>query len=265
MLAASSSFESLLPAGTLVTDVDSNNGVRLGGADDAEGSESGVAAASGASGEASAAASDSSDVSASASGSAAPSISASASPAAGPKPVEDLSAFVMPGRPDREEATYLAGGDFLVSLARTGAVPSAASSDGSDSSQTSRQQHSSSSQDSASAEGTGSAENEDAQAAREAVLTYLTSAQWAQARQALGGVASANRGGPVGENATPVARMTSEILQSRTAVTRIDGSDLMPPEVGTGVLWTELLDYADGSKTAQQALVDVNRSWPSRN
>lgn len=95
------------------------------------------------------------------------------------------------------------------------------------------------------------------------MLSYLTSPQWAQARQALGGVASANRGGPVGENASPVARMTSEILQSRTAVIRIDGSDLMPPEVGTGTLWTELLAYAEGTKSASEALTEVEKAWPA--
>lgn len=283
MLAASSSFETQLPAGTLVTDAEGEGGVRVGAeaasgegaaavsasaGDSAEATASSAEAgpASGAASGPSGAASvpSSASATASASGSAAPSTSASTSPAAGPKPVEDLSAFVMPGRPDREEATYLAGGDFLVSLARTGAAPSAASSDGSDSLPTSRQQPSSSSQDSASAEGTGSAENEDAQAAREAVLTYLTSAQWAQARQALGGVASANRGGPVGENATPVARMTSEILQSRTTVMRIDGSDLMPPEVGTGTLWSELLAYAEGTKSASEALAEVEKARPAQ-
>lgn len=253
MLAASSSFETQLPAGTLVTDAEGEGGVRVG-ADAAFGKSAAAASASaGASAEATASAAVSGPAAGAASApmSASGTASASATHMAGPTPVTDLSAFVMPGQPGREEASYIAGGDFLVSLARTSAALSAASTAGF-------------SQEQGGAAPSESTSTDDAQAAREAVLSYLTSPQWAQARQALGGVASANRGGPVGENVTPVARMTSEILQSRTAVMRIDGSDLMPPEVGTGTLWTELLAYAEGTKSASEALAEVEKAWPAQ-
>lgn len=259
MLAASSSFETQLPAGTLVTDAEGEGGVRVGAdADSGEGAAAASASAE-ASADATARGAEAGPATGAASGpsgaasapsSASATASASAAPTAGPTPVTELSAFVMPGRPGREEASYIAGGDFLVSLARTSAALSAAS--------TGR-----SSQEQGGAAPSESSSTDDAQAAREAMLSYLTSPQWAQARQALGGVASANRGGPVGENASPVARMTSEILQSRTAVIRIDGSDLMPPEVGTGTLWTELLAYAEGTKSASEALTEVEKAWPA--
>ena len=45
--------------------------------------------------------------------------------------------------------------------------------------------------------------------------------------------------------ANPITRQAQEMLLSAT-VSRFDGSDLMPGEIGAGAFWSGVLDYISG-------------------
>ena len=186
MMHASSSFETHLPPGTLVTD---------GSSDPQD-----QATVPGAVASAPAEATD------------------PAEPAA--SPVSDISAFLLPSvdEGDSAEKPILAGGDYLVAL--------------------------------------------NVSEASTAVMTYLTSAEWAQERVLMGGVASANRGADVSSVSSPVARLASEILQSRQSVIRLDASDTMPSQVGTEALWVALTAWTRGELDSRQALEQADQAWP---
>ncbi|QPL06460.1 carbohydrate ABC transporter substrate-binding protein [Actinomyces respiraculi] len=146
-----------------------------------------------------------------------------------------VSTFLLPSVDDGERA-ILVGGDYLVSLAH------GRGSDGADG-----------------GDAAGSAPSE----ARTAVMSYLTSAQWAVERVSLGGVASANRGARGVSVSSPVAEAAFEILQSRQSVIRFDASDMMPSQVGTRVLWDALVGWAKGDADAARALRQAEEAWPA--
>ncbi|CAM2953946.1 ABC transporter substrate-binding protein [Actinomyces slackii] len=99
--------------------------------------------------------------------------------------------------------------------------------------------------------------------AQEAVLTYLSTDRWAQARVELGGVATANRGVDASTIPSAVARQATVTLQSRETTMRIDASDRMPVDVGTGALWKGLTQWLSGEVTAKEALGQAESAWPS--
>lgn len=43
---------------------------------------------------------------------------------------------------------------------------------------------------------------------------------------------------------------------------RFDGSDAMPPAVGSGSFWTQMVNYTDGSTSEDAALQAIDKSWP---
>ena len=57
-------------------------------------------------------------------------------------------------------------------------------------------------------------------------------------------------------------RAIAEILLNAETV-RFDASDLMPPEVGAGTFWSVMTDLASGSITLDQAVTEIDASWPS--
>lgn len=66
--------------------------------------------------------------------------------------------------------------------------------------------------------------------AAEAVMTYLTSAQWAQAYAAVGTGGTAHHGVKAARAGSPVAQQVSQILQSRQSVLRLEVADLATSE-----------------------------------
>lgn len=97
-----------------------------------------------------------------------------------------------------------------------------------------------------------------------AVMSYLTSSVWAQTRLSLGGVASANHGVDAAGASSPVAQEASRILQSRQSVVRIDASDMMPSAVGTQVMWGALTKWARGETSSVAALATAEAAWPKK-
>lgn len=54
----------------------------------------------------------------------------------------------------------------------------------------------------------------------------------------------------------------AEILSGADAF-RFDASDLMPPEVGVGTFWTEMVAWVNGEKELEDALQAIDESWPT--
>lgn len=99
----------------------------------------------------------------------------------------------------------------------------------------------------------------------QAFQAYLASDTWAndkaRATQA-GGWVSANTGLDVANLASPIDRLSAEILQDPDAIFRFDGSDLMPSAVGSGTFWKGMTDWIVGQGD-KETLDFIEQSWPS--
>lgn len=234
MLHASSSFETVLPPGTTVTDADGAHGVTVSaspteaasapggqpgdGSQPTSGSQPGDGEQPTSDGQPGDGGRTPSEGAADETRTAAP-----ASPAtATATPVRTggvVSAFLLPAvETDSTSNPVLVGGDYLVALKASDAAT--------------------------------------------AVMSYLTSPVWAQTRLSLGGVASANHGVDAAGASSPVAQEASRILQSRQSVVRIDASDMMPSAVGTQVMWGALTKWARGEASSVAALAAAEAAWP---
>lgn len=99
----------------------------------------------------------------------------------------------------------------------------------------------------------------------QAFQTYLSTDVWANEKAKAspnGGWVSANKGLDVNNLASPIDKLSGEILQNPDAVFRFDGSDMMPGEVGAGSFWKEMTNWITGEST-QDALDNIESSWPS--
>ncbi|MET8972166.1 ABC transporter substrate-binding protein [Streptomyces hydrogenans] len=92
---------------------------------------------------------------------------------------------------------------------------------------------------------------------------YLASADFANARMRKGPFVSANKGVDPANAATPVDRLSIQLLQDPRTQFRFDGSDLMPASVGAGTFWKGAVDWIGGASTRQVA-ASIERSWPGR-
>jgi len=106
--------------------------------------------------------------------------------------------------------------------------------------------------------------------ATEAVLEYMSTAAYAEARQnaqtalkggGLSGFLSAAKGQDMSIY-QPLEKSFIDILASADPV-RFDGSDLMPADVGAGTFWSEGTSFVNGDETAQQAADKIEASWPA--
>ena len=59
----------------------------------------------------------------------------------------------------------------------------------------------------------------------------------------------------------PVTRGVAETIRNATTF-RFDGSDMMPGAVGAGTFWKYMTEYVSGSITRQEALQQIDASWP---
>ncbi|NYF08871.1 alpha-glucoside transport system substrate-binding protein [Leifsonia sp. AK011] len=94
------------------------------------------------------------------------------------------------------------------------------------------------------------------------VQEYLSSAEWANSRVALGGVISANKGLDPSNASSPILEEAIAILQDPNTTFRFDASDLMPGVVGAGSFWTGMVDWINGKPTAD-VLSTIEASWPA--
>ena len=236
MLHASSSFETVLPPGTTVTDADGAHGVTVSaspteaastsdgqptsGSQPGDGEQPGDGGQPTSDGQPGDGGRTPSEGAADEARTAAPASPATATATATPVRTGGVvSAFLLPAvETDSTSNPVLVGGDYLVALKVSDAST--------------------------------------------AVMSYLTSPVWAQTRLSLGGVASANHGVDAAGASSPVAQEASRILQSRQSVVRIDASDMMPSAVGTQVMWGALTKWARGEASSVAALAVAEAAWP---
>ncbi len=104
------------------------------------------------------------------------------------------------------------------------------------------------------------------------VLEYMGTPEYANARQAaqkelkgggdaLSGFLSAVKGADTSLYA-PLEQSFLEIMAT-AEVSRFDGSDLMPADVGAGTFWTEGTSFINGDIDAETATANIDASWPS--
>ena len=98
-----------------------------------------------------------------------------------------------------------------------------------------------------------------------AFQAYLTSPEWVNnkiTQHPGGGWVSANNQQDFDLYASPIDRLSAELLADDTAVFRFDASDLMPGEVGAASFWTEMTNWIANDKADQAVLDDIEASWP---
>jgi alpha-glucoside transport system substrate-binding protein len=59
----------------------------------------------------------------------------------------------------------------------------------------------------------------------------------------------------------PVDKLSVEILQDESTVSRFDASDMMPAAVGSGTFWKGMVDWINGKETGP-TLTFIENSWP---
>ena len=96
--------------------------------------------------------------------------------------------------------------------------------------------------------------------ATQKVQEFLSSAEWANNRVALGGVISANKGLDPSKASSNILKEAISILQADTTTFRFDASDLMPSAVGAGTFWKGMVDWVDG-KSTDQVLSDIQAGY----
>ena len=96
----------------------------------------------------------------------------------------------------------------------------------------------------------------------QAVLTYLSSADWANSRVKLGGVLSANTGLDPANATSPILQEAISVLQDPDTTFRFDGSDLMPGAVGSGPFWKGMVNWINGTPV-DEVLTSIEAGWPS--
>ncbi|GAB3944249.1 hypothetical protein GCM10027614_34120 [Micromonospora vulcania] len=95
----------------------------------------------------------------------------------------------------------------------------------------------------------------------QAVQTYLASAEYVNSRAKLGNWVTANNKLDIANVASPIDKLSVQILQDKSGVFRFDGSDLMPAAVGAGTFWKGMVDWLNGKETAP-VLQGIESSWP---
>jgi alpha-glucoside transport system substrate-binding protein len=95
----------------------------------------------------------------------------------------------------------------------------------------------------------------------QAFQSFLATAEFANARAKLGSWVSANKGLSLDNVASPVDKLSVQILQDPSTVFRFDGSDLMPAAVGAGTFWKGMTDWINGKDT-KSTLDFIEASWP---
>ncbi|RLP92080.1 carbohydrate ABC transporter substrate-binding protein [Micromonospora sp. BL4] len=94
----------------------------------------------------------------------------------------------------------------------------------------------------------------------QAVQTYLASSEYVNSRAKLGNWVTANNKLDIANVASPIDKLSVQILQDKTGTFRFDGSDLMPAAVGAGTFWKGMVEWINGKDTAS-VLQGIESSW----
>ena len=93
------------------------------------------------------------------------------------------------------------------------------------------------------------------------VMQYFATGASVEEWVKMGGAISPHKDSKLEWYSNEVDRKVAEVIQNATSV-RFDGSDLMPGAVGAGSFWKEMTAYVSGSKTLDEALDAIDKSWP---
>ncbi len=92
-----------------------------------------------------------------------------------------------------------------------------------------------------------------------ALAKYLTTNTYGEARIATGGYLSPNKMIALSKYPSFISRTIAQLWQNAKEI-KIDASDLMPPEVGTGAFWTGAIDFIEG-KDIKKVLREIDANW----
>ena len=97
-----------------------------------------------------------------------------------------------------------------------------------------------------------------------AVQAYLSSAEFATSKAALGTWVSANSGVPMDTYAEgSIDQLSAQYLTDLGGTFRFDASDLMPAAVGAGAEWTEMTAWFAEDKPTAEVLKAIDAAWPA--
>ncbi|MBA2954359.1 extracellular solute-binding protein [Nocardioides sp. MAH-18] len=99
----------------------------------------------------------------------------------------------------------------------------------------------------------------------QAFQTYISGGEWVNEKGKAtpnGGFVSANKNLDIANVASPIDKLSTEILQDPDATFRFDGSDLMPGAVGAGSFWKEMTAWIAEDQSTQDTLDNIESSWP---
>ncbi|MDF1519992.1 MAG: ABC transporter substrate-binding protein [Brevefilum sp.] len=94
-----------------------------------------------------------------------------------------------------------------------------------------------------------------------AVIQYFSTGESLKAWVEQGGAILTHNDADLNWYKDPVTRGVAETLRNATTF-RFDASDLMPGEVGAGTFWKYMTDYVSGTITREEALQQIDASWP---
>ncbi|WP_375385684.1 ABC transporter substrate-binding protein [uncultured Microbacterium sp.] len=97
-------------------------------------------------------------------------------------------------------------------------------------------------------------------AATQAVLEYMSTPEFANARVKLGGVISANLNADPSLASSKFLTEAMTLLQDAGTTVRFDASDLMPATVGSGSFWKGMVSWIDGKDQAT-VLSDIQAGY----
>ena len=96
-----------------------------------------------------------------------------------------------------------------------------------------------------------------------AAQTFLSSAEFATAKVALGTWVSANSGVPLDTYSNAIDKLSAQYLTDPNGTFRFDASDLMPAAVGAGAEWKELTAWFAQDKPTKDVLAAIDAAWPA--
>jgi alpha-glucoside transport system substrate-binding protein len=92
-----------------------------------------------------------------------------------------------------------------------------------------------------------------------ALVQYLATNTYGEIRASTGGYLSPHKTIDPSKYPSTIGRTIAQLWQESTTI-RIDASDLMPPNVGTGSFWTEGIDFIQG-KNIKEVLQKIDATW----
>ncbi len=99
--------------------------------------------------------------------------------------------------------------------------------------------------------------------ASEAAMRFMTSKSFGNLLAPQGGFISPRKDFDISKYPNQTMKDIAEIAYSATAY-KFDGSDVMPGEVGSGSFWRNMVAWSNGQKKLDQALSDIESSWPQQ-